>query len=54
MIAASWQCARADDVPVRLEEWPGQIHTWHMMADWMTDGRRALGGVATFVRLYMG
>ena len=46
--------ARADDVPVRLEEWPGQIHTWHMMADWMTDGRRALGGVATFVRLYMG
>ncbi len=26
--------ARADDVPVRLEEWPGLFHVWHMMADW--------------------
>lgn len=46
--------ARADDVLVRLEEWPGQIHDWHVMTDWMTDARRALGGVATFVRRYMG
>jgi epsilon-lactone hydrolase len=46
--------ARADDVPVRLEEWPGQIHDWHVMTDWMADARRALGGIATFVRRYMG
>lgn len=46
--------ARADDVPVRLEEWPGLFHVWHMMADWLTDGRRALGGIGTFVRRHLG
>ena len=46
--------ARADDVPVRLEEWPGQFHVWHMMADWLTDGRRAIAGVGAFVRHHMG
>ena len=46
--------ARADDVPVRLEEWPGLFHVWHMMADWLTDGRRAIAGVGAFVRRHMG
>ncbi|MEQ9109615.1 MAG: alpha/beta hydrolase [Rhodospirillaceae bacterium] len=46
--------ARADDVTVTLEEWPGMFHVWHMMADWVTDGRRAIGGIGTFVRRHMG
>ncbi len=46
--------ARADDVPVRLEEWPGLFHVWHMMADWLTDGRRAIAGIGAFVRRHMG
>ncbi len=46
--------ARADDVQVTLEEWPGMIHDWQMMADWLTDGRRALAGIGTFVRHRLG
>ena len=46
--------ARADDVPVALEEWPGMFHVWHMWADDLTDGRRALGGIGMFVRKCMG
>ena len=46
--------AKADDVNVTLEEWPGMFHVWHMMADWITDGRRAIGGIGTFVRRHMG
>lgn len=46
--------ARADDVQVTLEEWPGMIHDWQMMTDWLTDGRRALAGIGTFVRHRIG
>ena len=46
--------ARADDVPVAIEEWPGLFHVWHMWADQLTDGRRALGGIGVFVRKCMG
>ena len=46
--------ARADDVPVAMEEWPGMFHVWHMWADQLTDGRRALGGIGVFVRKCMG
>lgn len=46
--------ARADDVDVTLEEWPGMFHVWHMMADWLSDGRRALGGIGAFVNRHMG
>jgi epsilon-lactone hydrolase len=46
--------AKADDLVVRLEEWPGMFHNWHMMADSLTDGKRALGGIGAFVRRNMG
>ena len=46
--------ARADEVQVVLEEWPGMIHDWQMMADWLADGRRALAGIGTFVRHRLG
>ena len=46
--------ARADDVPVVIEEWPGMFHVWHMWADQITDGRRALGGIGVFIRKCMG
>ena len=46
--------ARADDVPVAMEEWPGMFHVWHMWADDLTDGRRALGGIGVFIRKCMG
>lgn len=46
--------ARADDVQVTLEEWPGMFHGWHMLSDWLTDGRRALGGIGAFVNRHMG
>lgn len=46
--------AKADDVDVTLEEWPGLFHVWHMMSDWLTDGRRALGGIGAFVNRHMG
>lgn len=46
--------AKADDVDVTLEEWPGMFHVWQMMADWLTDGRRALGGIGAFVNRHMG
>lgn len=46
--------AKADDVDVTLEEWPGMFHVWHMMADWLRDGRRALGGIGAFVNRHMG
>lgn len=46
--------ARADDVDVTLEEWPDLFHVWHMMSDWLSDGRRALGGIGAFVNRHMG
>ena len=46
--------ANADEVKVTAEEWQGMFHVWHMMADWLTDGHRALGGVGAFVRKHMG
>lgn len=46
--------ARADDVQVTLEEWTGMIHVWHMMADRLIDGRRALAGIGAFVRQRLG
>lgn len=46
--------ARADDVPVILEEWPGMFHVWHIWTNDLTDARRALDGVGTFIRKHMG
>jgi monoterpene epsilon-lactone hydrolase len=46
--------ARADDVMVSLEEWPGMFHVWHMWTDSLTDASRALGGIGAFVRQQMG
>ena len=46
--------AHADEVTVTAEEWSGMFHVWHMMAERLTDGRRALGGVGAFIRRHMG
>ena len=46
--------ARADEVPVMLEQWPGMFHVWHIWADSLSDGRRALGGIGAFIRSQMG
>lgn len=46
--------ARADEVPVILEQWPGMFHVWHIWADSLSDGRRALGGIGAFIRSQMG
>ena len=46
--------AKADEVKVSLEEWPGMFHVWHLWSDSLTDARQALGGVSAFIRRHMG
>ncbi|MFL2769512.1 MAG: alpha/beta hydrolase [Rhodospirillaceae bacterium] len=46
--------AKADEMTVALEEWPGMFHVWHMWSDSLTDARQALGGVSAFIRRQMG
>ena len=42
--------ATAVGVPVSLEEWPGMIHVWHLFADRLAEGRKAIERVGAFVR----
>ncbi|MEE9453253.1 MAG: alpha/beta hydrolase [Paracoccaceae bacterium] len=42
--------ARAAQVDVSFEEWPGMIHVWHFYATDLSDGRKALDRVAQFLK----
>jgi len=41
--------ATRDGVDVTLEEWPDMIHNWQMLADYLTDGRRANARIGQFI-----
>jgi acetyl esterase/lipase len=42
--------AKAAGVDVNLEEWPGMMHDWHLMARFIPEGKRAIAGIGEFVR----
>ena len=46
--------ARAAGVDVTFEEWDEMVHVWHLFADQLADGRKALARVGTFVRKHIG
>jgi acetyl esterase/lipase len=46
--------AKAAGVDVTFEEWNEMIHVWHLFADRLTDGRKALARVGEFVRAHIG
>jgi len=46
--------AKAAGVNVTFEEWDEMIHVWHLFADRLTDGRKALARVGEFVRAHIG
>ncbi len=37
-------------VPVTLEVWPKVFHVWHMMADMLPEGRKAIDTIAAFIK----
>ena len=43
--------AHAVGVDVTLEEWPGMIHNWQMMAGMLSDGQRANARIGEFMRM---
>jgi epsilon-lactone hydrolase len=46
--------AKAAGVDVTFEEWDEMVHVWHLFADRLTDGRKALARVGEFVRAHIG
>lgn len=42
--------ARHAGVTVQLQQWPGMIHNWHLLADLLGDGRRANAEIGAFLR----
>lgn len=42
--------ARAVDVNVTLEEWPGMIHGWHLFVSFFTDAGLANARIGAFIR----
>jgi acetyl esterase/lipase len=46
--------AKAAGVDVTFEEWEEMIHVWHLFADRLADGRKALARVGEFVRAHIG
>ncbi|HET6522243.1 MAG TPA: alpha/beta hydrolase, partial [Geminicoccaceae bacterium] len=44
---------RAAGVPVELEVWPSMPHVWHMKADVVPEGRRAIERIGAFVRRHL-
>jgi monoterpene epsilon-lactone hydrolase len=46
--------AKAAGVNVTFEEWDEMVHVWHLFANRLTDGRRALARVGEFVREHIG
>ena len=45
--------ARAAGVDVTFEEWDEMVHVWHLFADRLADGRKALARVGEFVRAHI-
>jgi len=41
--------ARASGLDATFEEWPDMIHVWHLFADRLEDGRKALARIGSFV-----
>jgi epsilon-lactone hydrolase len=46
--------AKAAGVDVTFEEWDEMVHVWHLFADRLSDGRRALTRIGGFVRAHIG
>ena len=46
--------AKAAGVDVTFEEWDEMVHVWHLFADRLSDGRKALARVGEFVRGHIG
>jgi monoterpene epsilon-lactone hydrolase len=46
--------AKAAGVDVTFEEWDEMVHVWHLFADRLADGRKALARVGEFVRANIG
>ena len=46
--------AKAAGVDVTFEEWDEMVHVWHLFADRLADGRKALARVGEFVRTHVG
>ena len=46
--------AKAAGVDVTFEEWDEMVHVWHLFADRLSDGRKALAHVGAFVRKHIG
>jgi epsilon-lactone hydrolase len=46
--------AKAAGVEVTFEEWDEMVHVWHLFADRLADGRKALARVGEFVRAHIG
>ena len=46
--------AEGSGVSVRLDEWPGMIHQWHMYAEVLEEGRQAIAEMGTFICEHMG
>jgi monoterpene epsilon-lactone hydrolase len=46
--------AKAAGVDVTFEEWDEMVHVWHLFADRLADGRKALARVGEFVRARIG
>ena len=46
--------AKAAGVDVTFEEWEEMVHVWHLFADRLADGRKALARVGEFVRAHIG
>jgi epsilon-lactone hydrolase len=45
--------ASAVGVDVTFEEWDEMVHVWHLFADRLADGRKALARVGEFVRAHI-
>jgi acetyl esterase/lipase len=41
--------AQAAGVSVTLEVWPGMQHGWHLLADFLPEGRQALTRIGRFI-----
>ena len=46
--------AKAAGVDVTFEEWDEMVHVWHLFADRLADGRKAIARVGEFVRAHIG
>ena len=45
--------AKAAGVDATFEEWMEMVHVWHLFADRLTDGRKALARIGEFTRAHI-